>query len=204
MFTGIVEELGTIRSIDHRVHAVRIDVAAVNVVIDSKVGDSVAVNGVCLTVVDVDGHGLGFDVIPESIDRSNLGALVEGSRVNLERPLRLDARLDGHIVQGHVYVVAKVKALQSYENGEYRLRVDVPDEVLAYIVEKGSIAIDGVSLTVASMSAGSFDVALIPHTLESTTLGERQAGDVVNLEVDVIAKYVVRNMNVYLPSSGPS
>ena len=204
MFTGIVEELGTVRSIDQRAHAIRIDVAAVHVVIDSSVGDSVAVNGVCLTVVDVNEHGFRFDVIPESIERSSLGALVEGSRVNLERPLRLDSRLDGHIVQGHVDAVANVTSAERDRGGGYRLRVEVPHELSTYIVEKGSITIDGVSLTVASMSADSFDVALIPHTLEITTLGERRAGDVVNLEVDVIAKYVARNMNAYLPSLGPS
>ena len=204
MFTGIVEELGTVRSIDQRAHVIRIDVAAVDVVIDSSVGDSVAVNGVCLTVVDVNEHGFRFDVIPESIERSSLGALVEGSRVNLERPLRLDARLDGHIVQGHVDAVANVTSAERDQIGGYRLRVEVPDELSTYIVEKGSITIDGVSLTVASMSADSFDVALIPHTLEITTLGERRAGDVVNLEVDVIAKYVARNINAYLPSLGAS
>ena len=196
MFTGIIEELGTVRSIEERDAAVRMDLAARTVVADAIVGDSIAVNGVCLTAVDLDQDGFRVDVVPESMARSSLGHLRVGSRVNLERPMRMGGRLDGHIVQGHVDGVAEVIGVQEADG--HVLEVTLPDALAPYVVEKGSITIDGVSLTVAGLGESSFSVALIPHTLEATTLGERQAGDLVNLEVDVIAKYVARNMSAYL------
>ncbi len=196
MFTGIIEELGTVRSIDERDEAVRIDLAARTVVADAAVGDSIAVNGVCLTAVDLDDDGFRVDVVPESLARSSLGGLEVGSRVNLERPMRMGGRLDGHIVQGHVDGIAEVVGIE--DTGGYLLEVALPEALSPYVVEKGSITIDGVSLTVAALGESSFSVALIPHTLEVTTLGERRVGDHVNLEVDVIAKYVARNMSAYV------
>lgn len=200
MFTGIIEELGTVRSINEREDSVRLDLEAHVVVADAAVGDSIAVNGVCLTAVDLDGDGFRVDVVPESLARSSLGSLEVGSRVNLERPMRMNGRLDGHIVQGHVDGVAEVVAVHD----GHILEVALPAALAPYVVEKGSITIDGVSLTVAGLGDESFSVALIPHTLDVTTLGERRQGDLVNLEVDVIAKYVARNMSAYVASGRPS
>jgi len=202
VFTGIIEELGTVRSVVDGPDAVRLDVAARIVVADASVGDSIAVNGVCLTAVDLDAEGFRVDVIPESIARSSLGSLVAGSRVNLERPMRMGGRLDGHIVQGHVDGVAEVVGVHD-EDGHV-LELALPDDLSPYVVEKGSITIDGVSLTVAGLDSATFSVALIPHTLDVTTLGERGVGDLVNLEVDVIAKYVARNMSAYVASGPPT
>ena len=187
MFTGIVEELGTVRSASPE----RIVVTCRTVTEDSPIGASMSVNGVCLTVVKNDGESLTFDVSPETRARSTLGVLAEGSPVNLERPVTLATRLGGHLVQGHVDAVGTIARLD--RNGEGAvLTVEAPDAVARYLVEKGSVAVDGVSLTVASRNGGSFDVALIPHTLDVTTLGSARPGDSVNLEVDVIAKYVER------------
>jgi riboflavin synthase len=185
MFTGIVEELGTVRSQRDG----RIVVACSTVTEDSPVGASVAVNGVCLTVVENGGRSLAFDLSPETLARSSLGSLAEGSPVNLERPVTLATRLGGHLVQGHVDGVGTVSRFD--RNGEgAELTVDAPESVARYLVEKGSVTVDGVSLTVAERNGRSFDVALIPHTLHVTTLGHVAPGDPVNLEADVIAKYV--------------
>ena len=185
MFTGIVEELGTLRSASPE----RIVVTCRTVTEDSPIGASMSVNGVCLTVVKNDAESLTFDVSPETRARSTLGDLAEGSPVNLERPVTLATRLGGHLVQGHVDAVGTIARLD--RNGEGAvLTVEAPDAVARYLVEKGSVAVDGVSLTVASRNGGSFDVALVPHTLDVTTLGRANPGDPVNLEADVIAKYV--------------
>ena len=185
MFTGIVEELGTVRS---RAGG-RIVVACRTVTGDSPVGASIAVNGVCLTVVENDGASLAFDLSPETIDRSTLGELEEGAPVNLERPVTLSTRLGGHLVQGHVDGVGTVTRLDR-NGGGAELTVEAPEQVARYLVEKGSVAVDGVSLTVAARDGAAFDVALIPHTLDVTTLGRAAPGHPVNLEADVIAKYV--------------
>jgi riboflavin synthase len=156
---------------------------------DSSVGDSVAVNGVCLTAVEVTGEDLSFDLGRETLDRSTLGGLRAGDPVNLERPLTLATRLGGHLVQGHVDGVAPVRSVD--RNGdEASIRIALPPSLRPYVVEKGSIAVDGVSLTVTVVDDEGFEVALIPHTLAATTLGERGPGDGVNLEADVVAKYV--------------
>jgi riboflavin synthase len=189
VFTGIVEELGTVRAVaDHR-----LEVACRTVAADSDVGASVAVNGVCLTVVARDGGSLSFDVTEETLARSGLERLRAGDPVNLERPLTLLSRLGGHLVQGHVDAVGEVAAVKR-ESGEVVLSVLVPAELMRYLVEKGSVAVDGVSLTVAGLDrlARTLSVALIPHTLAVTTLGSARPGDPVNLEVDVIARYVER------------
>ncbi len=193
MFTGIVEEKGTVRARSSTDRGVRLTITADRVASDLEVGSSVAVNGVCLTAVAAGAGQFEVDVVPETIMRSNLSDLAVGSTVNLERPLPAAGRFNGHIVQGHVDGVGEV--LEVFPEGEgRRMRLAVPPPLRRYVVEKGSLAVDGVSLTVAMVGEGSAEVALIPHTLRVTVLGERSPGDRVNLEVDVIAKYVERLM----------
>lgn len=190
MFTGIVEERGTI--VNAQLGGLAVD--APHVATDSDVGASVAVNGVCLTVVARDGATLRFDVSPETRARSSLGELGPGDLVNLERPVSLAARLGGHLVQGHVDGVGEVTSVEPDGDGGALLAVSLPQELDRYVVEKGSITVDGVSLTVAGLDPSGITIALIPHTLAVTTLGTVGRGDHVNLEVDVIAKYVERAM----------
>jgi riboflavin synthase len=189
MFTGIVEELGEIVAVEPQADAARLSVRGKVVTGDARHGDSIAVNGVCLTVVDVRGDAFTADVMKETLDRSSLGALLPGSRVNLERAVRADQRLGGHIVQGHVDGTGQVLSRELAEHWEV-VRISLPADLNRYVVEKGSITVDGVSLTVAAVDADSFAVSLIPTTLGLTTLGGKQPGEPVNLEVDVIAKYV--------------
>ncbi|HEY9378037.1 MAG TPA: riboflavin synthase [Jiangellaceae bacterium] len=191
MFTGIVEELGEVVAVDHGVDSVRLAVRAAMVTGDAVAGASIAVNGVCLTVVEVADGAFTTDVMRETLQRSALGGLVAGSRVNLERAVRASDRLGGHIVQGHVDGVGTVIDRAPGDRWEI-VRVSLPAALSRYVVEKGSIAVDGVSLTVSGVGDGWFEVSLIPTTLGLTTLGQRQLGDAVNLEVDVIAKYVER------------
>lgn len=190
MFTGIVEELGRVGSLA----AGRLTVGCTVVRADADIGASVAINGTCLTVVDRTEKTLGFDVSSETFSRTSLGRLQPGDGVNLERPVSLAARLGGHIVQGHVDGVGEVLGLDPENDGGARISIRVPGALMRYVVEKGSIAVDGVSLTVAALDEGSIEIALIPHTLEVTTLGAAKPGDPVNLEVDMIAKYVERLM----------
>jgi riboflavin synthase len=189
MFTGIVEELGRVRALEDRGGGARLVVHGATVSRDSSVGDSVAVNGVCLTAVEVTGEALSFDLGRETLDRSTLGDLRAGDPVNLERPLTLATRLGGHLVQGHVDGVAPVRSVDRNGAGA-SIRIALPPSLRPYVVERGSIAVDGVSLTVTVVDDEGFEVALIPHTLAATTLGERGPGDGVNLEADVVAKYV--------------
>jgi riboflavin synthase len=191
MFTGIVEELGQLRARDglrgrNGVAASRFTFAAARVLEDADVGGSIAVNGCCLTVVELGPGWWAADVVPETLSRTTLGALAPGDPVNLERPLRLADRLGGHLVQGHVDGVGEVLA------PEPDLSVRAPASVLPYLAEKGSVAVDGCSLTVASVEGDRFGVAIVPHTAAVTTLGRRRSGDPVNLEVDIVAKYVER------------
>jgi riboflavin synthase len=192
VFTGIVEERGRVRSLDADGEGARLLVECRTVADDAGIGASVAVNGVCLTVVNRDRGALGFDLSPETLARSTLAELGRGDPVNLERPLTLAAGLGGHLVQGHVDGVGTVEALDRDGKGTVSMRVRVPRDLERYVAAKGSIAVDGVSLTVTSVRDGRFSVALIPHTLAATTLGSRGVGDRVNLEVDVLAKYVER------------
>ena len=195
MFTGIVEELGEVVSVDDLGDSVRLSVRADRVTADAEHGDSIAVNGCCLTVVD--NHGVVFtaDVMKESLDKTSIGTLGVGSRVNLERAVQTHTRLGGHIVQGHVDAVGTVLERIPSEHWEV-VRIGLPARLSRYVAEKGSITVDGVSLTVVeiddSRQEPSFTVSLIPTTLEMTTLGSRAVGDPVNLEVDVLAKYVER------------
>jgi riboflavin synthase len=191
MFTGIVEALGTIKEIAEVNGGRRLVLDVGDLAGGLEVGGSLSVNGVCLTAVAVEGQEVTAEVVVETMRRSNLGSVQEGDRVNLERPLKADGRFDGHIVQGHVD--ARGEVIRIEPEGEGRLiQVGAGSEGLRYIVEKGSITVDGVSLTVASVDADGFEVALIPHTISTTTLGSRRPGDVVNLEFDVLAKYVER------------
>jgi len=190
MFTGIVEQVGTVVSAEsHETHlTLRLSGSDLG---EIPIGASIAVNGVCLTAVTVTDTELSVDVIPETLERTNIGHLPDGAQVNIERPMPATGRFDGHIVQGHIDGVGTITQLSNDDLGTV-LTITPPKELMSFIVEKGSITVDGVSLTVAGLTDGSFSVALIPHTLEVTTLGLRKPGDVVNLEVDVLAKYVER------------
>jgi riboflavin synthase len=195
MFTGIVEGTGTVVAMDRPGGdggAARLEVEAPWLAGELAVGDSVAVDGCCLTVVARVAGGFAADVVAETLRRTALGRLAAGARVNLERPVALGGRLGGHLVQGHVDGGGRVAARRALGQGGEEVRVELPDDLARYVVEKGSIAVDGVSLTVAGVGRGWFAVALVPHTLATTTLGERAPGDPVHLEVDVVAKYVER------------
>ncbi len=201
MFTGIVEERGEVVALDRQSDSARLTVRGPRVTSGTSHGDSIAVNGVCLTVSEVAGTQFTADVMGETLARSSLGSLVPCAPVNLERPVRADGRLDGHIVQGHVDGTGQVAERRPAENWHV-LRISIPGELLRYIAKKGSVAVDGVSLTVSDLcnessgeaggADGWMEVSLIPETLARTTLGTSRVGDVVNLEVDVIAKYVER------------
>jgi riboflavin synthase len=197
MFTGIVEELGSVAAIEDLGDAARLRVTGPLVVTDARSGDSIAVNGVCLTVVSVAGDTFTADVMKETLDRSALGTLVEGDPVNLERAATLGSRLGGHLVQGHVDGVGTVLRRQPAEHWE-TVTIGLPAGLSRYVVEKGSITVDGVSLTVAAIDGDEIAVSLIPTTLALTTLGRKNAGAPVNLEVDVIAKYIEKMVRVPL------
>lgn len=192
MFTGIVEELGRVRAITPHDGGARLEIAAEVVLEDAKIGASIAVNGCCLTVVELDAGTWTADAVVETLARTNLGELRAGDAVNLERPLRLADRLGGHLVQGHVDATGTVRVRVPQADDSVLVRFDAPPEVLRYVVHKGSITVDGVSLTIAELHEDGFAVAVIPHTLFVTTLGQRAVDDRVNLEVDLIAKYVER------------
>jgi riboflavin synthase len=185
MFTGIIEELGAVAA-----EAPRLRVLCAAVLSDLTEGASIAVNGVCLTALNIRPDSFEADLAPETLERSNLGDLRIGSRVNLERPVTPATRLSGHIVQGHVDATGEIAALDQIGGGNWWLRVRIPSALDRYLVHKGSIAIDGISLTVAALSPGLVEVTLIPHTIANTTLGSARAGSRVNLEVDVLAKHV--------------
>ncbi|QNP62277.1 riboflavin synthase [Streptomyces genisteinicus] len=191
MFTGIVEELGEVTAVENLGDASRFRLRGPVVTDGAKHGDSIAVNGVCLTVVETADGEFTADVMAETLKRSSLGALAAGSRVNLERPTAVGDRLGGHIVQGHVDGTGEILARTPSEHWEI-VKVSLPPQLARYVVEKGSITVDGVSLTVVDAGADHFTISLIPTTLALTTLGIKQPGDPVNLEVDVIAKYVER------------
>jgi riboflavin synthase len=194
MFTGIVEETGEVAAFERGEAGARLRVAARVVTADLPVGGSVAVNGCCLTAVTVTVDGFEADLSPETLARTNLGELTAGARVNLERPLLPSSRLSGHFVQGHVDGTGEFLALEPLGDGNWRLCVRAPRDLLPYLVHKGSVAIDGVSLTVAALVDDVVEVAVIPHTFEQTNLGARRPGERVNLEADILAKYVERQM----------
>jgi riboflavin synthase len=189
VFTGIVEELGEVTAVENLGDSSRFRLRGPVVTEGARHGDSIAVNGVCLTVVEHEGDEFTADVMAETLNRSSLGALAVGSRVNLERPTAVGTRLGGHIVQGHVDGTGTVLERTPSDNWEI-VKISLPADLSRYVVEKGSITVDGISLTVVEAGPGHFSVSLIPTTLALTTLGLKQSGDLVNLEVDIIAKYV--------------
>jgi riboflavin synthase len=200
MFTGIVEELGTVRAITPNAGGARLEIVAKLVLDDAELGASIAVNGCCLTVVELLDDGWAADAVTETLDRTALGALAPGDPVNLERPVRLADRLGGHVVQGHVDGVGVVVRRDPSEHWDV-VEVSLPAELARYVVPKGSITVDGVSLTVVDVGPESFTVSLIPETLARTTLGTRAPGDRVNLETDVIARHVEKLLTPYLPGA---
>lgn len=185
MFTGIIEEVGKAAS----AQSGRLVIAASNVLQGMELGGSIAVNGVCLTVTSFDASSFSVDIMSETLKRTNLGLLSAGDRVNLERPLAVGGRLGGHLVQGHIDATGRIASVR-WEDGAVMIRFEASPEVMRYVVEKGFIAIDGVSLTVVTRDASSFQVSVVDYTQQSTTLGSRHVGNLVNLETDIIAKYV--------------
>ena len=195
MFTGLVEETGALLALARSADGARLTLRAPLTAADARAGDSIAVNGCCLTVTANDGAVLAFDLLAETLDRTNLGALAPGAPVNLERALAAHARLGGHFVQGHIDTTARVLSFAKV-NADHRLEIELPSAFAGYVAFKGSIAIDGISLTVAEVGAESFVVWIIPHTLAMTNLREKHAGALVNLEFDLLAKYVERLLAV--------
>ena len=194
MFTGIVEEKGSVRYMQLTGESGVLAVKAKKVLERTKIGDSIAVNGVCLTVTSLQPDGFTADVMAETIRRSSLGSCKVGSQVNLERAMAADGRFGGHIVSGHIDGVGVISSFEKEDNAVW-VEIETPAKILRYIVEKGSITIDGISLTVAKLTDSSFAVSVIPHTGEETTLLNRNPGDIVNLENDIVGKYVERLMN---------
>ena len=191
MFTGIIEEIGTVRTIRTGAKSCVIDIAAQSILSDVHMGDSIAVNGTCLTVCRFDGQSFSADVMPETMRRTNLGLLKAGSQVNLERAMAANGRFGGHIVSGHIDGTGRILSLRREDNAVW-VHIGADASVLRYIIEKGSVAIDGISLTVAKVTGKDFAVSIIPHTASETTLLTKRAGDLVNLECDIIGKYVER------------
>lgn len=194
MFTGLVEELGRVAALEPSGDGIRLRIDAETVLDDIELGASIAINGVCLTVVDFDNTSFSIDAVPETMERSNLNELEPESMVNLERAVRASDRLGGHIVQGHVDATTRIIEIEPYDDGSFRYDFELSDELAPYVVEKGSITLDGISLTIASLGDDQFSIAVIPHTAEVTTLGSRRVGDELNVEVDVLAKYVERHL----------
>jgi riboflavin synthase len=192
MFTGIVEELGRVRAVMPNAGGARIEIDCNGVLTDAALGDSIAVNGCCLTVVELGPGWWAADAQIETLERTTIGSLTAGDPVNLERPLRVGDRLGGHLVLGHVDGVGEITAVQPQPDGSVRVTVRAPEPLARYLVEKGSVTVDGASLTITTVNGAEFGVALIPHTLAVTTLGVRRRGDRVNLEADMIAKHVER------------
>jgi len=187
MFTGIVEEIGIVKSLQ----VGKLTISAANVIKGIKIGDSISVNGACLTVTNISDNAFSIDIMPETLRRTNLGLLRPGERVNLERAMLADGRFGGHFVQGHVDGTGRIGSVVP-EEGALLMKVVAPSDIIRYLVEKGFIAVDGVSLTITHCDNVSFAVSLVAYTQQNTTLGGKRPGDVVNLEVDIIAKYVQR------------
>ncbi len=194
MFTGLIEATGTVRALAPVAGGQRLTIETA-LAADLALGDSVATSGVCLTVVERDADSWGADVSPETLRVTALGALVPGSAVNLERPLAVGSRLGGHFVQGHVDATGQIEAITP-EGEFFRVRISFPSALASYFIEKGSVAVDGISLTVAALGETTFDVQIIPHTWTATTLRHAQPGDLVNLECDMVGKYVLRGLSL--------
>jgi riboflavin synthase len=197
MFTGIVEQLGKIKTIERQQESVRLTIWAPGIAEDVRLGESVAVNGVCLTVTDIDVPHIAFDAVYETMRKTTLGALLEHDPVNLERSLPMGGRLGGHIVQGHVDGTGRIASIRPVGNSWF-VYVDAAPELMRYVVTKGSVAVDGVSLTVAEAEDRTFALSIIPHTWEHTNLQHKRAGDMVNIECDILGKYVERLLDGYV------
>jgi riboflavin synthase len=189
MFTGIIEEIGIISSINQTGEAIMIKIDAQKIIVDVKLGDSISVNGVCLTVTSFTSNSFSVDVMPETVRATGLNKLKVGSRVNLERAMAANGRFGGHFVSGHVDGLGTIKSKKQVDNAVY-YEIKVPDDLLSYIIYKGSIAVDGTSLTVFGIGEDYFTISLIPHTHEETVLGNKGIGDVVNIECDMLGKYI--------------
>jgi len=192
MFTGIVEEVGIVKGIDKAVMPALLKIKTQKVYSDAKIGDSISVNGACLSVVEINDNVLGFDVIPETLKRTTLADLKTGDSVNLERSVKADARIGGHFITGHIDYKARIIDMTARSQGA-GFKISLPKEFSRFVVDKGSVAMDGVSLTVAGITKEDFTVYLIPHTLKSTTFASKKKGDPVNVETDIIGKYVARD-----------
>ncbi len=203
MFTGIIEELGHVLSLENGHAGARLTIASSSVLADATLGASIAVNGTCLTAVEISSDKWTADLAPETLDRTNLSDLQTGDPVNLERPLRANSRLDGHFVLGHVDGVASVESLRALGDDNWWLQIRVPTGLARYIVSKGSLAIDGISLTVAGVEDDLVSFTVIPHTYQHTTLHARRAGSRVNIEVDILAKHLEK-LTSYAPSKVPA
>lgn len=191
MFTGIIEEIGTIQMIRHSSHSVTLKIKAKKVLEETKIGDSIATNGVCLTVIHMDSNSFTADVMYETLQRTNIKHLSQGAEVNLERALRLSDRLGGHLVSGHIDGIGVIRQIRQQDIAK-EITITVDSKLMRYIIPKGSVAIDGISLTVVDTTSLDFIVSIIPHTQKDTTLSNKKIGDVVNIECDMIGKYVER------------
>ncbi len=205
MFTGIIEEVGSIRGLRSLSSGARIEIGASEALSDLTIGASIAVNGCCLTATSFDDSSFAADLSPETLEKTNLGGLRTGAAVNLERPLSPSGRLSGHFVLGHVDGVGELTALEQLGDGNWRLAVRAPADLARYLVYKGSVALDGISLTIAKIDSDTLEVALIPHTYERTNLNQRRPGDAINVECDMIAKHVDKLLSrVSPPKAGLS
>ena len=189
MFTGLIIELGEIAAIDRRAHNARVSIKSRKILKDIALGDSIAINGVCLTVTTVKGDVSSFDVSDETLKSTNLGELKRGDKVNLEPSLRPDSKMGGHFVSGHVDGIGRIRSRRTEGNAE-RIEIEAPANILKYLVQKGSVSVDGISLTVVDVLNDAFSLVIIPHTSSLTTIGFKKVGDTVNLEPDILAKYV--------------
>jgi len=202
LFTGIIEEIGTLTNIRKGSSSAQLTIEASTVLEDVHLGDSIAANGVCLTVTSFTSTSYTVDVMHETLNRSSLGSLRIGSKVNLERAMKADGRFGGHIVAGHIDGTGKISNIRKDDNAIW-YTIQAPPSIMRYIIEKGSITIDGISLTVAAVNSDSFQVSIIPHTASETTLSLRHIGDIVNLENDCIGKYVEKLLQPYAPETSP-
>jgi riboflavin synthase len=194
MFTGIIEELGRVAAIEAKDTGARLTIECAAILQDASLGASIAVNGACVTAVELNTERFSADLAPETLKRTNLGDLRPGSRVNLEHPLRANSRLDGHFVLGHVDATAEIASIQALGDDNWWLRIRLPDELARYVVSKGSLAVDGISLTVAEIEGNLVGFTIIPHTFEHTTLRTYSPGSRVNIEVDILAKHIEKLM----------
>jgi len=194
MFTGIVEDLGIVKRVVKSSAGAKLNIESKLAASDTKIGDSISINGSCLTVIDIHGDELSFDISAETLEKTNLDSLASAERVNIERALRADSRIGGHFVNGHIDCIGKIASKEKRADF-VKITIEIPDEYMIYLSEKGSIAVDGISLTINRLKNNSFSVMIIPHTISVTSLGYKKTGDSVNVEVDILAKYANRLVN---------